>query len=266
MPSPFPGMNPYLEQEYVWTEFHNKYLGLLQNALVPQVRPKYMVREDAMLFIHERSADQRRMTRLGDVSVHLSERGPGPWGSGTTTAAATSAVLLDAPVKATLPVAVEEVRHRQLYVRDRRTRQVVTVIEILSPTNKDAGPDRDSYLAKREQLLGGGVNLVEIDLLRGGPRMPIEDAPDTDYCVVVAEATSLPKAGVWPIGLRDPLPTIPIPLADGDPPARLDLQRPLHDVYDAAGYADFLYEVPPDPRLPKLDQAWADALIAAGRA
>ncbi len=81
----------------------------------------------------------------------------------------------------------------------------MTVIELLSPTNKYAGPDREQYLVKRRELLASPVHFVEIDLLRGGPRMPMQDLPECDYCVLVSRVETRLDAGLWPIRLREPI-------------------------------------------------------------
>jgi hypothetical protein len=144
-----------------------------------------------------------------------------------------------------------------LEIRDRESRELVTVLELLSPANKYAGPDREQYLAKARLLQRSLVNLVEIDLLRGGQRMPWLDMPPCDYCVVVSRVEQRPKAGFWPIRLRDRLPEIPVPLRPGDSDARLDLQEVLHRIYDAAGYEYHIYSGPPEPLLSGEDANWA---------
>ena len=97
-------------------------------------------------------------------------------------------------------------------IRERDTCRVVTAIELLSPTNKNPGPDRELYLSKRLRYSQSDVHLVEIDLLRGGHRMPVEGLPACDCYVQVSRVEERPSVGLWPIMLRDPLPTIPIPL------------------------------------------------------
>ena len=122
--------------------------------------------------------------------------------------------LLEAPASVWQPP-VDVERHSYLEIRDRENRQLITVIELLSPSNKKLGSDRDQYLAKQHQLLSSTANLVEIDLLRGGPRMPWLDMPVCDYCVVVSRVAERPRAGIWPIQLRERLPLIPVPLRTG---------------------------------------------------
>ena len=150
-------------------------------------------------------------------------------------------------------------------IRDRRNRELVTVVELLSPANKQAGPDREQYLAKRLEILNGPVHLVEIDLLRGGSPMPAEGRPPCSYSVLVSRTQHRLDAAFWPISLRDRLPIIPVPVRQPDPDARLDLQAVLDRTYDDAGYADYIYAGTPRPRLGKKNAEWARAFIGEPR-
>ncbi len=140
-------------------------------------------------------------------------------------------------------------------------RELITVVELLSPTNKRGGADREQYVAKREELVKSAAHFVEIDLLRGGRPMPVERRPRCDYSVLVSRAEARPWAGFWPVRLRQRLPIIPVPLLPGDPDARIDLQEILHHVYDATGYEDFIYAGQPDPPLSSKDAAWAGTFV-----
>jgi hypothetical protein len=177
-------------------------------------------------------------------------------GTGTATAAA------EAPAKVILP-AVDIERLSFIEVRDRDNWQRVTVIELLSPSNKYAGPDREQYLAKRRELLSSAVHFVELDLLRGGPRMPMENLPECDYCVLVSRVETRPEAGLWPVRLRERLPLVRIPLRTPHADAQLDLQDILHRIYDAAGYEDYIYHGQPQPQLHPEDAAWAQSFVPA---
>ncbi|HUY36632.1 MAG TPA: DUF4058 family protein [Pirellulales bacterium] len=215
MPSPSPGMNPYLERASVWHDFHESFMPLVREILTSQVLPRYFVR-------------------------------------------------IDAPAEVGVP-AVDSEGHSFLEIRDRDNRELVTVVELLSPSNKYAGSDREQYLAKARQLQNSLVHFVKIDLLRGGPRMPWLDMRPCDYCVVVSRVAQRPRAGLWPIRLRERLPEIPIPLLPGDADARIDLQQVLHRIYDAAGYAYHIYTGPPEPPLSGVDAAWAQQFLAAAQ-
>ena len=175
-------------------------------------------------------------------------------------ATALASPVLDAPAEVSL-TAVDSEAHLFLEIRDRDNHELVTVVELLSPSNKYAGRNREQYLAKARHLQQRWVHFVEIDLLRGGPRMPWLDMPECDYCVVVSRFERRPKAGFWPIQLRDRLPEIPIPLRRGDADVRVDLQQVLHRIYDAAGYAYRIYSGLPEPELSASDAAWAAQFV-----
>ena len=256
MPSPFPGMNPYLEQDDVWHNFHQQFCAVCQDLLVPQVRPAYIVKLDEHVYIHELPASERRLVGRADVS--LASAAPRPGGSAGTAVA-------NAPAYSRIPAAVDVERESFVEIRDRKTRELITAIELLSPSNKKSGPDREQYLAKRRQIFASSVHLVEIDLLRGGVQMPLDEFPGCDYYALVSRMEERPRVGVWPIGLRDPLPRIPVPLRNPDPDAWLDLREIVDRVYDSAGYEDYLYSGSPQPALRPDQAAWAEAFVPKSR-
>jgi hypothetical protein len=246
-------MNPYLEREYVWKDFHDTFLLFMRGHLVPQVRPNYFVKIGEYLFVHEPSAEQRLLLGHGDVSLSRKNGGE------STTALAT---LAASPARIRIPpVDLEE--HLFLEIRDRENLDLVTVVEMLSPSNKKPGADREHYLAKRANLVHSAAHFVEIDLLRAWPRMPMEPAHVCDYCIMVSRVEERPEASFWPISLRDPLPTIPIPLRASHGDASVDLHALLHQAYDSASYGDYLYDGLPSPPLRPEDAAWAASLIPA---
>jgi hypothetical protein len=247
-------MNPYLEQEQVWHDFHERFCPAAAEVLTPQVRPGYVARIDEHVYIHELPAEPRHLAGRGDVSVARTGGGEAPRSATAT---------VEAPARVQLP-AIDIERLAFVEIRDRQDRRVVTVVEFLSPTNKYAGPDREQYLAKRGQLLASGVHFVEIDLLRGGPRLPLRNLPECDYYALVSRAEERPEADIWPIRLRERLPTIPIPLRAPHPDAQLDLQALLHRIYDAAGYEDDIYTGEPQPRLGPEDAIWARQFLPSG--
>jgi len=247
-------MNPYLEQNDAWQDFHDSFIPAIRDAVSPQVSPQFVVKMEEHFYIPELSVDQRFRLGNADVSVSRSPRaGAVP---------ATAQAVLNAPARIVLP-SVEFEKQPFLEIRDRQNRELVTVIELLSPSNKQPGPDREQYLAKRGNLLRGMVHLVEIDLLRVGPRLPLEQAPPSDYYVMVSRAEERPQAEFWPLGLRQPLPVVPIPLRPPWPDARINLQEILHVVYDRAYYKDYIYDNSPQPPLGAADAAWAAALVGA---
>jgi hypothetical protein len=257
MPSPFPGMDPYLETPDVWRDFHHRYIPVLSASLMRNLPAKYIVKVEETVYIRELSAQERRLVGRPDAAVVslAADRQPAP----------AAAVAERAPVTAELIPAVDIERVPYLEVLDRQSRTVVTAIKLLSPSNKSNPDDRTAYIAKRQQFRAGSAHFVEIDLLRGGPRMPLIGLPTCDYYALISRAEDRPRVGVWPVMLRDRLPTISIPLAHGDPDIALDLQGALDQVYDDAGYARYVYDGRLDPPLNAEDQSWAAAIVGNAR-
>ncbi len=257
MPSPFPGMNPYLEHEDAWHIFHEQFPMAVVEVLVPQVRPDYFVRVDEHVDLHEMPEDRRRLWGKPDVALSANpgrsgreQNGSGGVGLASSTGLETGHFL-----------ETEETKLSFVEIRDRRSRCLVTVIELLSPSNKEPGPDREQYLGKRRTLLRSPAHFIEIDLLRGGARTPLREEVSSDYLVIVSCASRRPEMEYQRINLRDPLPTIPIPLLEGHKDAQLDLQAILHRLYDAGGYEDFIYQSEPQPPLSLADAAWGRSLL-----
>jgi hypothetical protein len=249
-------MNPFLEQPHAWHDFHYRFIARIADGLTPAIRPKYHAKIDDNVYIHELSAEERYLLGRPDVAVIDSgKRAP------------STAVVAhrNAPAYGQVVLAADVVREPFIEIRDRDSREIVTVIELLSPTNKSRSgeSDRNQYLGKRKTILGSAAHLIEIDLLRGGPRMPIKNLPESDYLVMVSRSEERPDVGLWPIKLRDRLPETPIPLRNEDPDAVLDLQPILHAVYDAAGYEDYIYSGTPEPPLAPEDAKWSKEIIAA---
>lgn len=249
MPSPFPGMNPYLERRSIWHDFHERCVPAIADALAAQAAPQFVVRIDEHVYIHE--LEEERLF-LGRADVGVSSTEP------ITTDAPVA--ILQAPAQVRLPQ-VDSERLSFVEIRDRDSWQVITILELLSPANKYAGPDREQYLGKRGQIIASPTHLVEIDLLRGGPRMPMQLLGPCDYCVMVSRWQDRPRADVWPIALKQRLPVVPVPLAEGHASLELDLQALLDRVYDAARYVNYIYRGEPEPRLSDADQSWSRSLI-----
>jgi hypothetical protein len=249
-------MNPYIEQAAVWNDFHNSFIPAARERLTAQVQPRYYVRIEEHLFIHEPSARERYPSGRPDLSVHPSPQAP-------TSTKLGNAVT--APAWVGMPCVVEEERLPYLEIRDRARNEVVTVVELLSPSNKTTGVNRDQYLAKVQRILASNTNFVEIDLLRGGPRMPWDGLQPCDYYVIISRPAQRsganPQAAFWPLRLREPLPTLSIPLRDGDEEPSLDLQALMHRVYDSAGYHLFIYDSEPEPALSVADAVWAAQIL-----
>jgi len=254
MPSPFPGMNPYVERSAVWASFHNTFLVTALFQIISNVRPDYIVTVGTRMYIYEPGDDEDRFIGLTDVGIHE----PLSPGSGGATA-----VL--APAYGTISPSVQKEYAKFLEIRGKDVEDLITVIELLSPSNKYAGGDHEQYLRKRWDVLQSKTHLVEIDLLRGGGRLPLKGLPRCEYCVIVSRAEERPRVGIWPWNLRDPMPLIPIPLHAGDPDVFLDLKAVLDQVYDGSRYANHLYAGQPEPRLSPDDAAWAAQFLPPAR-
>ncbi len=266
MPSPFPGMNPFLEHPDVWNTVHFFLIGAIAQRLTAQVRPDYLVHVDSHVWIHEwvDDRDERGPSRklLGRGNTLISDLGHSIRPSAVSTKAE-SAVLT--PGRRILIPQVDIERQRYVEIRDKRSREIVTILELLSPSNKKSGPDRVQYLNKRAEILASLANLVEIDLLRCGRPMPDRERPSSTYGVFVSRFEERPAAEFWPIGLREPLPTIPVPLRPAHSYATLELQQLLNEIYDAGTYAQEIYEQEAEPPLDPADRDWAEHVLSQAK-
>lgn len=157
----------------------------------------------------------------------------------------------------------ESIPHVTIEIRDVASRRLVTAIEVLSPYNK-RGEGRDEYLEKRGRVLQSTAHLLEIDLLRKGLRVPMQEPlPPGHYFVFVGRAEERPVTNVWAIALDQSLPgEIPVPLLRGDPEVILDLQQAFTNVYDVASYDLAVdYTKPPEIPLEPKEAAWAADLL-----
>jgi hypothetical protein len=221
------------------------------NKLLPK---RFAAAADRYLWGYEPDASKRTSEARGDA--HLSEPG------GLSTAG-TELIELDAPSIVRLP-AVRHETDRYLKLMDTHTRRMVAVIQLISPSIKACSEERDRYLARRIDLVSAGVNLVELDLLRSGERLPSDPPlPPADYFALVCRAQRFPKLAVWPISVRDTLPKIPIPLDASVADVTLPLRACLDRVYDEGRYDQVLdYARPPTPPLAEPDASWARQLLA----
>ena len=251
MHSPFPGMDPYLEAPGIWPDVHTSLMSIFREQLTPLLAPKYLAELETQVVIDRLDDDPQVV--LPDVSVT----------SPDVSAEAHSAVAVaaPAPVQVRVPLDVPT-RLVSVYIRQRETARLVAVIELLSPVNKRRGQGREEYLEKRRTLLTSPVHLIEIDLLRRYPHMPFDDPlPPAHYLVMVCKAGERPRSSVWPISVRQSLPTVPIPLLPPDPPVPLELGPALRTAYERARYDLRVdYHKPPVPPLSPADAAWAEAL------
>ena len=257
MPSVFPGMDPFLEGAD-WEDFHARFITGMSDALVPELRPDYVVRTERRIYVESPLGDSRLIRP--DLTVFREAFQSKPKSSEFSSA---TAVL--EPVERTMP-APFSVEEKYLIIRRLDSAEVITIIEMLSPSNKRTGSEgQEAYLSKREEILQSKTSLVELDLLRGGERMPMNEAlPEGDYYALVCRAKRRLTASVyaWPLAHR--LPTIPIPLALEDREVSLDLQAVFDGAYDRAGYdysVDYRRTV--SPPMNKTETRWARSLLKA---
>ena len=266
MPSPFPGMDPYLEGP-LWTNVHTQLSVEIAGQLAPRLRPRYVPLTEKRFVLATAGAEDGVAIAAAAVDIrpdvgvaHASGGPPTPGGAG---AAAVAAVPPPVRMTTLMPVPVP---HITVEIRDVENRRLVTAIEVLSPTDKRGG--RREYLRKRRRLLLSTAHLMEIDLLRAGRRVPMrEPLPDVPYFVFLSRAEERPVTDVWPIGLTGPLPNVPVPLLAGDADVELDLQQALTAVYDRFSYDMLIdYTRPPKFPLPPADGAWAREHLGIPRA
>jgi hypothetical protein len=250
----FPGMDPYLEDPQLWPSIHSRLIVYLADSLELQLGPRYTASLEERVYVegpdHTISPD-----------VWIKKRpSVGPNGG-------VAVLEPEAPVEYVAHVG--EVHESFVAILDRQTKErIVTVIEVVSPTNKYAGPGRDSYVTKQREVLASQAHLIEIDLLRKGPHVLAvpeiaRDQYPCDYLISINRAVGRrARFQFYPKRLCDRLPRIAIPLAEPDTDGVLELQALLEKTYEAGGYRRRLrYERPCSPPLSPEDQAWADELI-----
>lgn len=226
MPSPFPGMDPYLEGE-LWSNFHTQFAVEIARQLNPLLAPRYVaVTENYQNVVGpEEIAFAEADVLTPDVSVSQVSTRPRPTSTGTS--------LLPPPLRLETVISIP-VRHVWIKILDMRHRTLVTPVEFLSPTNKK-GKGRVLYLRKRRRLLLSSTHLLEIDLQRRGKRVPMADPlPSASYFLFLNRAGKRPETEVWPIELDQPLPRVPVPLLAGDDDVELDVQEAFRATYDLA--------------------------------
>ncbi len=255
MKSPFPGMDPFLEGPE-WQDFHTTFNTVIREVLLPELSSDYHMRVERRVYL-ERVGPDPETFLVPDVAILSVDAGPA---SGEF-AAHSSAVTA---IACTLPQ--PERRHEAyLVIRERSTQEVVTVIETLSPSNKRGGGDgRREYLAKRDEILSSTSHLVELDLLRGGERLPVvEPLPVADYFCIVSRHHRRPRAELYAWSIQQPLPTVMVPLKRGDSDVPLALQLVFDTVYSRAGYDRMIdYMRQPTPGFSQQQLQWVRQQIA----
>jgi hypothetical protein len=258
MPSPFPGMDPFIEM-FVWKDFHSRMITAAADALEVNLPERYVIRVERRAYVEHDSGD----ASLREPDIAIVDDQPE---LATARAHSTGASTAVVPVICELPMPQE---HRESYleIKDEESKEVVTVLEILSPNNKRPGSvGREEYLKKRESILRTRCNLVEIDLLRGGVRLPMASPlPSGDYFAIVSRARERPHAAVYGWKLDQRIPQIKVPVSSSDSDLDLDLQGVVDLVYRRARYRSLNYAADLSPPLDAEQRRWVDELLRGHR-
>lgn len=262
--NPFPGVNPFVEAELYWDDFHGTFLTYFKAALLSALPLSYDVRVEERVLTSELSEDAlitRNQHRRSDVAIverpDVSRGGFGGPAAGTAIAESVELEIVE----------FEEERAKSLAIRRLGDDELITSIEVLSPSNK-AGKGYDAFVDKRRELFAANVNTVDLDLLRVGKRLAFNTPlPPGDFFAFVA--TPLRKyrtVDCYAWSVRDRLPVIRIPLADPDPDLVLDLAKPYADAFTLGGYPRRLRYNAPLAGWDASTDAWARSVIAEASA
>lgn len=264
MASPFPGMDPYIEAPRIWSDFHNGLADELRAVLNRRIRPAYFaaltpyVTYDT-IEVTQRTSETKTHGIYPDVGIW---KGTAPQLGGVAVADLIESTPVESMVSLEVPLELFSVE-----IRTAGDEILVTSIEILSPVNKQRSHDAYlDYQRKRRDLLRSSAHLLELDLLRGGIRPPLQQSvPEAPYYVMLSKATDRPHVKVWPIALNAHLPVLPVPLLEPDPDVLIDLGMIVASVYERGGYdmrIDYGQPVPP-PALDEQSAAWVKRLLTA---
>ena len=254
MNSPFAGMDPYLEHHALWQDVHNSLITAIRDAVAPMVAPDYYVGLESRAYIIKPDGD--KFLGRPDLSI-ISPVGTLPSATVVGSAISDVAVLeVDLPIE-------EEVNHYYLEVRSVQTHDLITTIELLSPVNKVDARGRAEYQQKRYEALISLTNYVEIDLLRDGEPMPLNQQVQSDYRILVSRGWTRRKAHLYAFNLPTPIPDFPLPLMPDDKEPMVPLNEILHNMYRRARFDLRIdYSQSPVPAFNKTQMAWATQLLS----
>ena len=256
--NPFPGMNPYLESARLWPEVHNCLVASIHSWLRRTLPFRYWVimGERAGIGIHPPPEPPYRYIKPDLGITDIIGGAPQP-------ATATAVARPDADAVAVLVPFRETVSEWYITISDRNSDELVTILEVLSPSNKRSGDGRIQYEDKRHSIFESATHLVEIDLVRQGPPMPAQGYDgDAPYRILVSRGPSRPAAALYPFGLQSPIPDVAVPLLDGDAEPKIPLNDLLHNLYREDYYANYVdYGADPEGPLSAADRAWLDGLL-----
>lgn len=274
--SPFPGMDPYLEAPDVWPDFHDALAAAIRGELNDALPDRYYARLQSRPELGIVMYQGRVRRIIPDVTVIHTEMREArmPYATGGTAVLELPRTQESPAVAFRLPN--DTFRHTFVEIRSSTgDHKLVTLIEIVSPSNKYPGSDRQAYDSKQQEILASDASLIEIDLLRYGrrvlPYLELERQVaqlDPDYLIMLSRS---PRRGdywidfsSYPVQLRDMLPCITVPLLAPDPAVLLDLQVAFNRVYAEGPYTRMIdYRTDPEPPLEGDDAAWADQLLRA---
>jgi Protein of unknown function (DUF4058) len=260
MAGPFPGMDPYIELEAPWPDFHNRLIAEICNELGAGLPISYVARVDERIEIATSGEDPPASYRPDVLVGRFESESTRP----EVTRGAAQTAVLEPQLVEILDRDPDEIRVTWVEIRALPELELVTVIEVLSPINK-AWQGRQAYLAKRDQLHASRVNLVEIDLLLGGAPLPMKQRIESGaYYAIVARGPQLPFAEIYRWSVRDPLPRLPIPLREPDPDILIDLTALVTRVYDLGRYARTLrreYPLSETTSLRPEDRIWVESVF-----
>ncbi|HEY2154218.1 MAG TPA: DUF4058 family protein [Isosphaeraceae bacterium] len=254
MANPFPGIDPYVEAQHYWEDFHTRFLTYTCDAINDRLPEGYDAKVEERFTI---ASFRDEPGVWPDVAVLRRESGPQGGGAAPASAVAEPVVL-------PLPVLIaEEITQRWIEVRRREDRSVVAVIELLSPANK-VGHGRLEYVTKRRLLIDEPIHLIELDFLLGSRRLPMgRSLPPGDFCALVASADRRMDCDVYAWTIRQPLPTIPLPLDQPIPDVPIDLASLYATAFERGRYdRNLRRDRPLDLPLAPDDLAWASTLGA----
>jgi len=249
--NPFPGMNPWLEEH--WPGVHALLIANMCQVIGRKLPEDLSARPEEGVSISAEGCDKPHEFRADIVARESWREGVAP---------AWNARNDELESRAAIPTIVQTppMTERWIEIREAAGR-LITIIEILSPGNKN-GDGWHDYITKRRALLESPINLVEIDLLLGGRRVFSESyakLPRTEaahYFISTKRAGEGIRREIYRPLLREPLPVIPIPLRKGEKDVFIDLQSLLNQVYEAGRYHLLDYRNLPDLPIPQADQQW----------
>lgn len=252
MPSPFPGMNPFIEQPELWSEFHSRMIVAIADTLDDLLNRNYRVAVEKRVYLSQ--DDEQVLIGIPDVAVTSSSENP-PIDSSRHSVAIAEPQIVELPQP-------KEVQERYLEIREGSTGAVVTAIELLSPKNKRSGTGRDAYLQKRQQVLGSRTNFVEIDLLRGGRPLPMKGNLASDYRILISRSRDRPQAQLYGFNLGQEIPAFGVPLQTDETEPILQLQPLISRIYDRARFELAIdYGQVLSPQLNDAEQAWVQEYL-----